>query len=247
MSFTDRVEWGTIDVTADQIGAFARGINYVGSDPHPLYVAKVLIPGSAKILMAPQLGVDLQRMVHAGLRLAFYRELREGGALSSVAWLDSLDEKESGRLIAIGIEIRDGDELVCDGITSYFERAAKRGNKSAPPPPLAGEVVRVETSDDQSILYAEGSGDRFPIHTSDDFARAVGLPGKIMHGMCTLALSVNAAMPDPQALKSLECRFANILLPGASIDVHVVADDSGHRFECRREDGKAVIVDGRCV
>jgi acyl dehydratase len=247
MSFTDRLEWGPVEVTADQIAGFARGINYTGTDPHPLYVAKILIPGSAKILLAPEVGTNLQRIVHAGLRLNFHREVREGSALSSVAWLDSVEAKESGRLIAIAVEIRDGEGLVCEGITSYFERGAKRGSKGEPPPPLSGgRDVIVETSDDQSVLYAEGSGDRFPIHTDDNFARAVGLPGKIMHGMCTLALSVNAAMDDPQALKSLECRFANILLPGGEISVHVVDNGGDHQFETRRPDGKAVITGGRC-
>ena len=106
---------------------------------------------------------------------------------------------------------------------------------------------QVVTSEDQSVLYAEGSGDRFPIHTDDSFARAVGLPGKIMHGMCTLALSVNASMANPVALKSLECRFANIMLPGDSLSVHVVEEGAGRQFESRRSDGKPVITEGHCT
>jgi len=245
MSGRERLEWGPVEVTADDVALFARGIDFAGTRPHPLFVATVLIPGSAKILVSSELDTQLQRIVHAGLALTFYREVEVGGQLSCQAWLEALDEKQSGRLIAIGVEIRDGDEVICDGVTSYFERGPRRGNKSAPPEPMTGgRQVEIATRPDQSIRYAEGSGDRFPIHTDDDFARAVGLPGKIMHGMCTLALSVNGALDDVYALRSLTCRFATILLPGDTIAVHVVDEPHGCRFESRRGDGKAVILEG---
>ena len=36
------------------------------------------------------------------------------------------------------------------------------------------------------------SGDDFAIHPDDDFARAVGLPGRIVHGLCTMAFAARA-------------------------------------------------------
>ena len=40
----------------------------------------------------------------------------------------------------------------------------------------------------QLVMYAGASGDFNPIHWNEEFARAVGLPGVISHGMFTMAL-----------------------------------------------------------
>jgi len=246
MEDAQRIAWGPIPVTAEDVALFARGIAFEGSRPHPLFVARALIPGSATVLMSPELKVQLPRIVHAGVDLRFRGCATVGGQLASRAWLDGIEDKGSGRLIAIGVEIRDGDQVLCEGISSYFERGDRRGEKRAPPEPLSGgRVVEIRTDPDQSLHYAEGSGDRFPIHTDDAFARSVGLPGKIMHGMCTLALSVNGALQDVHALRSLRCRFANILLPGDTLSVCVIDAVDGYRFETRRGDGKAVLLEGQ--
>ena len=42
------------------------------------------------------------------------------------------------------------------------------------------------------LAYAEASGDHNPIHSSDEVAAAVGLPGVIAHGMLTMGLAAAA-------------------------------------------------------
>jgi len=253
MPSTQTHTWGPAEVDADVIAAFARGINHTGTGAHPLFIARGLIPGSAKVLMQPDLSIDIQRIVHAGLELTFHSRAREGDPLYCASHLESLEDKETGTLIAIHISVNAGDRLLADGITRYFIRGATRAAKREPPPPLDGpDLVQVEVSTrpDQSQLYAVGSGDRFPIHTDEAFARAVGLPGVIMHGMCTLALCVDAmveAAPhgDLARLGGLSCRFAAMLQPGQAIHVVGLADADGMRFEARRPDGRLVISDAR--
>ncbi len=43
---------------------------------------------------------------------------------------------------------------------------------------------------DRAMLkaYADASGDQNPIHQNEEFAKAVGLPNVIVHGMLTMAL-----------------------------------------------------------
>lgn len=69
--------------------------------------------------------------------------------------------------------------------------------------------------------YAEASGDRNPIHLDEDFARSVGLPGVIAHGMLAMAhlanLVVAYAGGDPRRVKKLRCRFSGMVLPGDTI------------------------------
>jgi acyl dehydratase len=61
------------------------------------------------------------------------------------------------------------------------------------------------------IYYAAVSGDFNPIHLDPEFGQLVGLGGNILHGMCTMAWAVEAAvnyLGDPGALKKVRVRFS---------------------------------------
>jgi meromycolic acid (3R)-3-hydroxyacyl-[acyl-carrier protein] dehydratase HadB len=82
-------------------------------------------------------------------------------------------------------------------------------------PPLTKRVT-VE----QIRQYAEASGDRNPIHLDESFARSAGLPGVIAHGMLTMAFAnqtVTDWLGDRSLLKSLQGRFAGMVLPGDDV------------------------------
>lgn len=73
---------------------------------------------------------------------------------------------------------------------------------------------------EQIAAYAEASGDHNPIHLDDEFARSVGLPGLIAHGllqMGLLAVVAGEAAGGPSRLKSLGCRFAGMVEPGDTV------------------------------
>ena len=76
--------------------------------------------------------------------------------------------------------------------------------------------LAVTFSKPQIAAYAEASGDRNPIHLNDDFARSVGLPGLIAHGMLQMGLRARVA-GDPRRLRRLSCRFAGMVRPGDTI------------------------------
>ena len=64
---------------------------------------------------------------------------------------------------------------------------------------------------EQIDAYAEASGDRNPIHLDDAFARSVGLPGRIAHGMLQMGVAGTLAAEAAGGvarLKRLQCRFA---------------------------------------
>jgi acyl dehydratase len=71
--------------------------------------------------------------------------------------------------------------------------------------------------------YAEASGDPNPIHIDEDFAKKVGLPGCILHGLYSMAQVAKAhtdvAGGDPRALKRLEVQFRGMGLPEKEIVV----------------------------
>jgi acyl dehydratase len=85
--------------------------------------------------------------------------------------------------------------------------------------------------------YAGASGDFNPIHIDEEFARAVGLPGRILHGLWTMAQVARAeteAAGGPAHLKRLSVQFRGMGVPEQEIVV------SG---TVRESDGGRVLVD----
>ena len=75
----------------------------------------------------------------------------------------------------------------------------------------------------QPHIYAGASGDFNPIHIDDEFAKAVGLPRNILHGLYSMGLvaRANAALAggDPRALKRLSVQFRGMGMPEQEIVV----------------------------
>ena len=78
---------------------------------------------------------------------------------------------------------------------------------------------RVTFDKDQIAAYASASGDLNPIHLDDDFARSVGLPGVIAHGLLQMGILavVAEAAADGRPLRRLRCRFAGMVVPGDTV------------------------------
>ncbi len=74
-----------------------------------------------------------------------------------------------------------------------------------------------------TVRYAGASGDFNPIHIDEEFARQVGLPGRILHGLWTMAqvARANAALADgdPKALKRLSVQFRGMGFPEQELTV----------------------------
>ena len=82
--------------------------------------------------------------------------------------------------------------------------------------------------------YAEASGDMNPIHTDEEFAKQVGLPGCILHGLWSMAQVARAhtevAGGDPRALKRLAVQFRGMGFPEQEIVVtSAVTEAAGDR------------------
>ncbi len=76
-----------------------------------------------------------------------------------------------------------------------------------------GDGIELRVMPDRyvTVRYAGASGDFNPIHIDEEFATSVGLPGRILHGLWSMAqvarAATEAAGGDPTALRGLSVQF----------------------------------------
>ena len=96
--------------------------------------------------------------------------------------------------------------------------------------------LRVTPDKYLTFRYAGASGDYNPIHIDGEFARAVGLPGQILHGLWTMAQVARAqseATGGPDRLKRLSVQFRGMGMPEQEIVISGTVREAG--------DGRVVI------
>jgi acyl dehydratase len=114
----------------------------------------------------------------------------------------------------------------------------------------AGDPIELEVTPDRflTVRYAGASGDFNPIHIDEEFARSVGLPGRILHGLWTMAQVARAhteAAGGPASLRRLEVQFRGmgVLDQPISVSGRVVAVDDGvARTEAEAVQGSRRII-----
>jgi acyl dehydratase len=85
--------------------------------------------------------------------------------------------------------------------------------------------VQLEVTPDKYLphRYAGASGDFNPIHLDQEFAREVGLPSNILHGLYSMAqvarACTQAAGGDPRSLRRLSVQFRGMGFPEQEITV----------------------------
>lgn len=88
----------------------------------------------------------------------------------------------------------------------------------------AGDPIELRVTPDPyvTVRYAGASGDFNPIHIDEEFAQRVGLPGRILHGLWTMAQVARAhtdAAGGPEGLKRLSVQFRGMGRIGEEIVV----------------------------
>ena len=99
-----------------------------------------------------------------------------------------------------------------------------------------------------TVRYAGASGDFNPIHIDEEFARSVGLPGRILHGLWTMAQVARAqteAAGGPDRLKRLSVQFRGMGVPEQEVVVsskvrEVAGDVATIDAEARQGDTRIV-------
>jgi acyl dehydratase len=118
---------------------------------------------------------------------------------------------------------------------------------SALEPGQALPELRVTPDKYLTYRYAGASGDFNPIHIDEEFAKSVGLPGRILHGLWTMAQvarAVSAAGDGPESLKRLAVQFRGMGFPEQELVVSAsVKEVEGDTAVLEAE----VVQDGRRI
>jgi acyl dehydratase len=259
-------------VEAARIKAYAAATN----DPIPQHASGDLAPPVFAVVpvweaMAEAVGMvtppeAMAGVLHGEQDMHFHRPITPGMTLVSRASPIGVHVKALGTTVVTKLESREkGGELVNEQYSVTFFRGVSDGDSRGEPAPAhafpedvrSSEPVAVaeQTFDaDQTYRYSEASGDTVPIHLDEDFARAVGLPGIIIHGLCTMAFTswaaiLNLADGRPERLRRLAVRFSKPVLPEQTIttrfwNADADGDAVAYAFETTNPDGEVVIKDG---
>ena len=261
-----------VTVDPDQVLAYAAATN----DGNPAYLAGKFAPPVFGVVPAwdPLIAAVFDVvppekkpvMLHAGHDMRFAAPLVPGTTLSTVAAPFSVRPSRAGTWVtvrAVSVDIEIGD-AVLEQFGTMFVRGWNDVEAFGPDRPehafpSAGRaepmaVFEASVDADQTWRYASASGDDNRIHVDDEFARGVGLPGIILHGLCTMAMCSRAVIEavaggEPTRLARLAVRFSKPMLPGSDLVTTIYpsgahADGTVFAFEAS-SGGERVIRDGR--
>jgi acyl dehydratase len=240
------------EVDVPTIAAFARAT----SDENPRYLdaarpGGIVAPPMFAVrpmkeilfapLLDPEVNADLLMLLHGEQEMRFLAPIRPGDRVDPRSVITDMIDKESGQIIVLRMTCAVRGAIVCEAIASCFIRprakaeGAKKKEKPAPAAPAAPLVYvledTIQVAPDQSRRYALASLDDNPIHVDDATARAAGLPGVVLQGLCTMAFCQRAlvngvAGGDPARLRQLKVRFSKPVFGGDQLTVQGrVAED----------------------
>jgi acyl dehydratase len=209
-------------------------------------------------------GINYAMVVHGEQRVAIHKPLPVAATiLADSRFVECLDKGPGkGAVLITETAIRDKatGEPLCTLTSSIFARAdggfggpSEGGPAVHPVPDRAPDMeVDIATRPDQALIYRL-SGDRNPLHSDPDFAKAVGFPRPILHGLCTYGLTCRAVLGaycgnDPSLITGHDVRFSAPVFPGETVSVQMWKDGNVVSFEARVKSRDVVVIkNGKCT
>ena len=177
----------------------------------------------------------LMTQVHYTEHLVLHRLIRPDDNLTIKGTLKAFLPHRAGThaIICLEAEDQNGEPVFTEYIGAMLRGVdCGKGSKAGQIPLIPQNDTRAEvlwTSDiyidpERPYIYDGCTNIEFPIHTSPNFAKMVGLPGIILQGTATLAYAIrelvnNEADKDPARISEIACRFTGMVLPGTDIKV----------------------------
>ncbi len=185
----------------------------------PTWLHVLTFPLHLHLLGGPDSTIRLAGAVHVSNRMRLHRPVGGTEVLDAAVHIENLRPHRRGAQLDVVSELRVGEELVWDGVSTYLAPGAAVDGT----PPDSGRtpfepvhpIATWRLPQDLGRDYRRVSGDPNPIHTSRLTARAFGFARPIIHGMWTHARLLAALEPRLPEAYEIEAAFARpVLLPG---------------------------------
>ena len=207
--------------------------------------------------------INFTMLVHGEQAIELHRPIPVEGTVSITDKITAIWDKGKGAVIeteATAVDKASGDPLFTNRSAVFIRGAGDFGGERGPSGPRnvppegkkPDHEVTYRTRADQALTYRL-SGDRNPLHSDPEFAKAAGFPRPILHGLCTYGFTGRALLhtlcgSDPARFRSMEGRFSSPVFPGDDLTVDMwVTGDGEAVFRTSRTGGTVVIDAGRCT
>ncbi|MFC3894548.1 MaoC/PaaZ C-terminal domain-containing protein [Lentzea rhizosphaerae] len=165
----------------------------------------------------PQLGLtgaDMTQVLHAEQSLWVHRRLPADGSAVVTKTVTGIYDKGSGALVVSTWESEYASTRSSCFIKGEGGFGGDRGEtRTFEVPSTEPDVSFFQTSTDQALRYRE-TGDVNPMHSDPAFARRAGFERPILHGLCTLGITVRG-----KDFTELHARFTAPVFPGDELRI----------------------------
>ncbi|MEV5836519.1 MaoC/PaaZ C-terminal domain-containing protein [Nocardia sp. NPDC052112] len=181
----------------------------------------------------PGIDIDLAKVVHGHQEVEVHRPIPASGKATSTGRITELWDKGSAAVVVQEQTVTGSDgEPLWTARSSIFAKGeggfgGERGpsTKAELPDHAPDFDVTTPTLPQQALLYRM-CGDRNPLHSDPEFARAAGFPNPILHGLCTYGIVCKTATDtvldsDASRVTGFRARFAGVLYPGETIRTRI--------------------------
>ena len=234
----------------DRVCGFALRDVVPATYPHML-----AFPLQLSLMTDPSFPFGAIGLVHIANRITQHRPIRRQDRLRVDVWATPLEAHPRGKQFSLRSEIRVGEELVWEEVSTNLKRGAAGGEGSGSTSgsdlsdlPRAEDLPATATwrlPGDLGRRYASVSGDYNPIHIHPLSARLFGFPSAIAHGLWTKARCLAALEPKLPEAFTVSVAFKRPILLPATVEFCEVQNAGGIDFGVRDPANGKSHLDGR--
>ncbi|KAB0793389.1 hypothetical protein PPYR_13009 [Photinus pyralis] len=190
--------------------------------------------------------ISLENMLHGEQYLEIYNSPPEAGTLLNNPKIVETLDKGSGAAIVTDINSynEQGALIMRNQCVSFAigagnfggPRTGKKIVPCVPKPDRKPDLsLSYKTTIDQAALYRL-SGDTNPLHIDPNFSAIAGYETPILHGLCTLGISVRLVMGafasyDQKLFRAVKARFTKVVIPGQTLRIDMWRNGNRIHFE----------------